>query len=216
MANLFGRFGRVSFSLGVLTAIFASTSTPAFAASPALSLVGLSNWSSPSDSPDLGGTSKAAYGGGAYLDLPLVRRVSLQIGALYVPHKTDFVSASQTVTANSVQVPALLNFHFNRFLTFGFGGYYARYIGQFRETNDSTGIQSNSNYSDVGLMDSDYGVVGSVAMHVPVAHTVDFTVDGRYNYGLKNLVSDPSLTPGGLSSEKTRDIQVLAGFTFHI
>jgi hypothetical protein len=182
-----------------------------------ISLVGAADWASPSVDPNPGNVNaKLGLGGGALLGFALSSPFRLEIGALYVDHKSDFTAATSPTTYQGygVEVPVLLRLTFNRYISFGVGGYYAQFVDKLSETSDSTGLSSQISYSGAGFKDDDFGLVGSVAIHIPVTYTVDFTVDGRYNYGLNNLISDSAVA--GADTWKTRDIQVLAGFTFHI
>jgi hypothetical protein len=140
----------------------------------------------------------------------------LEVGGLYVRSKVDYTAASSPYTEqfNGVQIPVLIRFGFNRFISFGVGGYYTHFIGQYTDTNDATSLSSSGNYSDNGLSSGEFGLVGSLAIHVPITYTVDLTVDGRYNYGLTNIVSNSALA--GENSEKLRDVQALVGLTFHM
>ncbi len=182
-----------------------------------LSLVGVGDWSTPSYNPSASASSsKLGLGGGALIDFVWLPQWRIEVGGLYVTRKIDFTgeSSPQTQQGSGIQIPVLLRYNFNRFISFGAGGYYTRFIGNLSETSDSTGVTANASYSANGLNDSEFGLVGSLAIHVPITYTMDLTVDGRYLYGLTNLVSDSAIT--GESSEKYRDFQALIGLTFHL
>jgi hypothetical protein len=146
--------------------------------------------------------AKWGFGGGALLDAMFDPAVGLEFGALYITRKiettTTFTalgvnaSSGGTTAAHYVQIPILLRLAFSPYFSIGAGGYFA----------EGTGSLS-------GSAKSDYGLIGSVGIHLPLGGSVAFLVDGRYNLGLKNVDNS-----GLGETQKFRDVQVLAGLTF--
>ncbi len=150
--------------------------------------------------------SKLGVGGGLLIDSSFSPKMSGEFGVLYITRKSDttvnatiLAVPTTTVTNNSlnyIQIPAVLRFWMGSMFSLGAGGYYAQGMG--------------SKFSSSGVTKSDYGAIGSVQFKLPMGNSASFLVDGRYNYGLKN-VNNSSFSTMDL---KYRDIQILAGVTF--
>ncbi len=175
-----------------------------------LSVVAAGIHSQPEVSPStFSYTPNTEYGGGALLEFGIVPFVGLELGALYLPRSfqyTPLYYTNITVTLKTIQYPVLLRAYLFDMLSIGAGGYYAKYISGVKyETSTPAGIQNTSNTLALSnLEESDYGLVGSVAIYIPFSKLSRLMLDGRYTVGLK----DNSLATNEI---KYNDIQVLAG-----
>jgi hypothetical protein len=202
--------------LGVVCLFLGVVPVAGFAAgAPSVSFVGVGDFAMPVFSPSQGSlSSKIGYGAGMLIGLPLTYHLSFEFGGLYVTRKFDQTDLTISSEEHAIQVPALFRLRFNRFISFGVGGYYAQNVGDITSTSDVTGVPSTNSPASSGYKASDYGLMASVAFHIPLSYTCDLLLDGRYAYGLDNEVSDAALA--GSNSVKSRDAQAVIGLTFHM
>jgi len=192
-----------------------------------LSLVGVDDLATGSYSNQPSGftapsiSSKSGFGGGLLLDEMVSREVMFEIGALYLTREygssggsiSGVATDSTTTTQHVIQFPVQLKFRLLPMLHIGVGGYLSEGVGSIDSQDSTNPSQSNSSesYSSANIKKTDYGLLGSVGLSLPLTMTTHFIVEGRYAYGLANVYADPNST--GLTI-KNRDIQILAGFTF--
>ncbi len=204
--------------LSILTIVAGLVSLNSYASSFSMSIVGAGdlstlNVSNAPTSMTVNGVSvtnvsssnksKMGLGGGVLFDSMFSSAAGLEFGGLYITRKiettTSFtalgVNSSTTSTDNThfLQIPVLLRVYLNQALSIGAGGYIAEGL---------SGVDSD-------LKKSDYGLVASLGIHVPLGSSSAFLIDGRYNYGLKNVDNSSY----GMT-QKYRDVQFLAGLTF--
>jgi hypothetical protein len=153
-----------------------------------------------------GVTQKAGvgYGGGLLLEVALGRALSADFGALYYTRESKVTDVlGDVITSSSgIMIPAALRIWTNPYLSFGFGGYYARTLGKVT-VEDFTG---SAEYDPPVI--ADYGVLASVGLEAPITKTTQFFADGRYLYGVAD--GDPSAA-GKINRS---DLQLLVGFRF--
>lgn len=182
------------------------------------------------------GSKKLGIGGGALLGFRIGMLTELELGALYLSRKIESTtnatipagttvggvtltsavnsSTTTTTTANAIEVPLLVRVHFARYFSLGLGGYAAFGMGNVKST-DSAGTTTQETYSEAGLKKTDYGLLGSAGIHIPMTVGLAFTLDGRYALGLADVNAGTTVTDP-VVKQKYRDIQMLAGFQFRI
>jgi hypothetical protein len=148
-------------------------------------------------------SAKLGLGGGLLFTNMLSPRLGFELGGLYITRKTDVTTSftalglsqgsTSTTTTRYIQIPILMRVRLTRGISVGGGGYFAEGVGSVDPTIKKT----------------DYGLVGSLALHFPIGHTTAFLIDGRYNLGLKNVDNS-----GSGADLKYRDYQLLVGFAF--
>ena len=217
--------------LGIGSIIFlASTEAHAFS----ISVVGAFNDSNPSTGAISGfsggatgaGASATGFGGGALFGFGGAGPIGFELGALYLPRNgteagSDGNNGTYTATIKStvLEIPALLRFHLGHMFSVGAGAYYALGMGTTTMTMTDAG-QSGTAAASTG---SDFGLLASAAVTIPLAPTLGIVIDGRYTMGLK-AANYPLSTLGGIlaggnpptMSAKYSDIQVLAGVKIHL
>lgn len=120
--------------------------------------------------------------------------VNIEAGLLYLPRRYEEQIVERSL--DTLEVPVVLRFSALPVLSFAAGGYFARVV--------------NANATETFLDQNDYGIVGSVAIRVPVAPTLGVLLDVRYLHGIANL---DKRAPNEL---ERRDFQILAGLNFSI
>lgn len=200
---------RNSVWIAVVLGLFSSA---AFAV-PRLSVVGAVN-SSKVD-VDVGGvsatglSSKTGFGGGALLEFSAAPMLGIELGALYVLKKYGD-SVGTELTYPYFQVPLVFRLHLGRYVSVGAGGYYAMGVGDVKSKLSGSTVELSSSYDAAGFKKSDYGVTGSFALHLPLGMMTSLLIDGRYNYGLANVLK----TAPANTNYKWREMQGLIGLTF--
>jgi hypothetical protein len=151
---------------------------------------------------------------GVYFDIKL-GFVSVQpevlytrMGAKYADEVEDF---RLEYRFDYVQVPVLLKFNIvpaGPIRPFLYGGGYGAYLLK-AEGFMQMGEESETADIIEDLQRYDYGVVGGggLAFKLP---GISLSVEGRYNYGLANIIKEP----GDGESMKNRSIMVLVGVGF--
>jgi hypothetical protein len=164
-------------------------------------------------STTLSSSPKMAPGGGMLFDFSLGDRASLEIGALFTTRSADVTrvvplgTQKFSVTSHHAEVPVLIRLWANPLLNFGAGGYYAYGLGKIHRGNISGTSTSDFSFGDFDQSRREWGLVGSVAIHIPASNLIDILLDGRYYY---------SMTDSNTSniSMQFRDIQGLMGIVF--
>lgn len=199
---------RFAVSLFILPLLVLLATSPAHAAR--LSFVGIVNSSEPNE-PGTTYTGVPAYGAGVLLEFRMLPMIGIEFGALSTARKFDYKGTvpnnfSTTVEGKMYEFPVLLRAHLGSLLSLGFGGYYARAIGDagFSSTINGIKISTSQSYASLRQSTSDYGVVTSAALYLRLIPLVRFVIDGRYTIGVK----DNDLGPG---TRKYNDMQLLAG-----
>lgn len=150
------------------------------------------------------GKSKIGYGAGVLFDASLASVMSVEFGLLFVNRKSESTSSfsvlgvpqtdTSTDSLNYIELPVILRAWLTPMFSLGAGGYYAQGIG--------------SKFSGSGVTKNDYGAIGSAQLRLPMGGSA-FLLDGRYNYGFKNVnASSVAL------DLKYREIELLVGVTF--
>ncbi len=201
-----------AFVVGVLSLVVIHL-TPAISVATDLSLVGGSDIGMPTmkiNGASVPGKTNPTFGGGALLDFRLNMALGLQLGALYMPRSSINTSNTPnvTTTVDTLQVPVLLRIRLLPAVSLGAGAYYAFGIGNV--TTTINGNSSTQSYAKANMTTSDYGLVGSLAVNLPLSQRVAFLVDARYLYGLQNNSTTSNI------KLNWADVQVLAGLMIHL
>ncbi len=115
---------------------------------------------------------------------------------------------AETVSMKMWQVPVLLRFDLLPIVAVGIGGYLAFASGEITKT--LVIIDRTETYDANSLGKTDYGLMASASLALPILPTLKILVDARYMMGLANL----STVSG--SSFKFKDLQLLAGIRLAI
>ena len=143
---------------------------------------------------------------------------TIETGILMTPHKFTLDStttspgtylATDTLTMNFLTVPILLRFDLLPVLSFGAGGYLGFASGTITRTTGST--DSPESYDQNNLNKSDFGLMASASVGLPVFPMVKILFDLRYLHGLANL---SKLTDKSTATMK--DLQLWAGLKLAI
>ena len=154
------------------------------------------------------------YTGGIFFDIKL-GFVSIEPEILYVRMGANLKVDTTRMESRFeyVQVPVLLKLNIvpaGPVRPFLYGGGYGSYLWKATgiEWLDGAMVGEPVDMSDT-YQKYDYGLIGGggLAFHLP---GISISVEGRYNYGLMNIMMDP---PAG-ESTKNRSIMVLAGIGF--
>jgi hypothetical protein len=153
------------------------------------------------------------YTGGVSLSLGL-GVVSLRPEVLYVrmggAYETDEAN-SREIRHDYVQVPILVRFNvvpLGPVRPFICGGGYGSYLIKSVSVVETAGVVEKEDLTDAFLK-YDYGVVvgAGIAIKVPL---IALSIEGRYNYGLANIIKDPAAG----ESLKNRSLMALVGIGF--
>lgn len=160
--------------------VFALLAAPSALAGSKLSLVATGTLPMDQITPT---ESRFGFGGGGLLLEFGSPRVGFELGALYNRITVAVLNVSNT--DSSVVVPGLLRFHLGSAISVGAGGYF----GYALDDGD----------------ENDYGLQGALGARIPLSKgRSSFILEGRYNYGLKDL-------GGGVEA---RGITALVGLSF--
>lgn len=194
------------FIIGLLVCLLALPVANAYAMK--LSAVGAMVSSQPAETTQIH-DANSSLGAGVLLELGMVPMIGLELGALSISRKSSqTVGTTTTMTKKELyEFPVLLRVNLGSMLSFGFGGYYARYQGKiFEEATTGASVTSAEYaYSDKFATQHDYGLATSLALYFPLAPLAKFMIDGRYTMGLRD--NDTRET----YQIKYNDYQVLAG-----
>ena len=133
--------------------------------------------------------------------------ISLQPEVLYVRMGGKYAAGLLEYRFNYIQVPVMLKLNIvpaGPVRPFIGGGGYGAYLIKAEGVLGADKADLTGDY-----MRFDYGIVGGVglAFKLPV---ISISVEGRYNYGLMNIMKDPAAG----DSMKNRSIMVLVGVNF--
>ena len=196
--------------LGLTAVLFLCSWSQAHALS--VSALGGLGWTNPSIStPGVTNvSSKLGAGYGGAIEIGLVPFFSLEADVLDMKRKFQFDTAAVAgigESANYLQIPVMLRFSPLSLVSVGGGFYYANGLG-----NVSTSVGgvagADQTFAQAGLKNSDFGMVLSGRLRLPIMPLVGIIVDARYLLGLTNVATDPTATI------KYRDIQTLFGINF--
>lgn len=174
------------------------------------SLVGAANKSN----PQVDGTTYSPqwkYGGGLLLEMGVGANIGLELGFLklnreYQYRDTGIPPSQITISHDLYEVPLAIRAN-SQYLSFGVGGYYAKYTGSEKQTTQTAGgsVSSTSlTYAAAKHAKDDYGFLASLALDIPFGQALSVLFDGRYTMGIK----DQDL---GVPSKTYNDIQILTG-----
>ena len=141
---------------------------------------------------------------------------NLEIDAIYVNRKFEIATSAptdDTISYQALQIPVLLRINLlpGGLVSVGAGGYYEVGMGSISDTNDTNGSVSSETYSSALIKTSDFGLLGSLRVQIPVFIRTHVLVDARYLYGLTEQSTAPST-----ATIKNRYVQVFAGLGFSI
>jgi len=151
--------------------------------------------------------------GGIYFSLGL-GPLAIQPEVLYVRMGSEYeVDEANDIKwqLDYVQVPVLLKL---RIIPLGpirpviYAGGYGAYLLKAKGVMTVDGVPEETDISDQ-YQKYDYGVVGGVGLDFKLPG-ITFSVEGRYNYGLKNIIVDPLAG----DSLKNRSMMALVGIGF--
>lgn len=157
-----------------------------------------------------------AFVAGAYLELKL-GFVSIQPEVLYtrmgakIEEVIEEVPFSLQYRFDYVQVPVLLKFNIvpaGPIRPFLYGGGYGAYLLKAKGIMEGGGESEEADLTD-DFQRYDYGVVGGVGLAFKLPG-LSISVEGRYNYGLMNIIKDP--LEG--ESAKNKSLMALVGIGF--
>jgi hypothetical protein len=179
-----------------------------------VSVVGIGDIATPSADPSFEIGNKFGLGFGANLEVDIAPMWSLEAGLFHVNRKYAAENIalggllSPTVSSRYLMIPLLLRWGLLETFTIGAGGYYASALGDLSLSQGS--ISVDIPYSNLSLSKSDFGLVGSARLKLPLAPTLSILADGRYLLGLSDVNEISS------QSFKWRDMQFLLGLAFGI
>jgi hypothetical protein len=119
------------------------------------------------------------------LEYEVFEDITFEMDAVYATRGFQQILNATTseISFQAIQIPILLRYYIAPTLSLGVGGY-AEW-GSYQD-NSPAGITTGS-YSASNYDAEDYGALFSLAARIHVIYTVDFLIEGRYLYGLKNI-----------------------------
>ena len=185
--------------------------TPAANAFEINALGGL-NYAAPTES--LSGVDQAWTGDAAptfgfdamlpLFDLPLSLESGVWFETATSEHTLSNISSSRET--HWTEVPLLLHFHFDPFISLGAGGYLSFARGSVATTVN--GVTLSQSFGAAQIKDTDSGLLLDIRARLHVTPLLCFLLDARYQHGLSNLSTVST------NLQNTRSIQVLAGASF--
>ena len=193
----------------ILTILAFFGPTGSFASDEIGVLGGLNFWLPAETRPGVN-FSSAAEGDatfGVYYRTALLEGFDLETG-FFSMKKTDILTLNgteQTEKTASYVLPLLIRTNFvpGNFLSVAAGPYF--------EAGTSAGISidgASYTYASQGLKHTDFGVMGSIQMAIPLTEEINFLLDGRYLLGFIEQSFDTTQR-----NLKNRYIQILGGFS---
>jgi hypothetical protein len=177
-----------------------------------ITAVGGANYASPTarqnqNTIDWTGNASLTYGVFVAADL-FTPRLQLETGVLSLGSEMQGYPASVNTTDDfrETQIPVLLRFNFDPWLSLGVGGYVA--FGQGNVSTAANGGTIKQSFDSAGFTSNDAGLTVSLKAKLHFNNDLSLVIDTRYEHGLKNR----ALTAGDDFS--TRSIQVLAGLGY--
>ncbi|MBI3294823.1 MAG: PorT family protein [Deltaproteobacteria bacterium] len=139
---------------------------------------------------------------------------TIETGILTAPHKFSIDGGTNlsfivtdTLALNFIEVPILIRFDLLPIISFGVGGYLGFANGTItRSSSVPNTADKTETFEDNNLNKTDFGLMASASVGMPILPMVKLLVDLRYLHGLVNL---SKLTDG--SNARIRDLQVFAG-----
>jgi hypothetical protein len=133
----------------------------------------------------------------------------------------SILSATQTFGVDYFTVPLMARIQVARGLRLGFGGYGSMalsgiktsgaILGSATVQRDAFSVGSSSSGTRSGKWsDLDFGLIAGIQGLIPMADSVDFVADARYQFGLVDVVE------GGGVDSKLRDLSLMAGVMFSL
>lgn len=180
--------------------------------SPAHALVsfgikgGMSLAKTASDSAISAATFGTGYAAGFSLDVGMAP-ISFLIDALYTQRK--FTLPTSGYSYDVIHIPVQAKLHLMPLLFVSGGGYYDMVIGSTVKNYNSSGTYTGTSAFSSNTQKFDYGAVLGLGASLPLGVS-SLTIEARYNYGLVNLVKNPSAG----EYNKNRYADLLIGFTF--
>lgn len=175
---------------------------------------------------DVDPLASAVLGASAEFDLP--SKFGLEVGAFYQvqQHRAEYTKSNYVdnepygtpvaieveSTTKWLSIPVLARYHVIKdYFNVGLGGYWARGIGDYKTSTTTDGVTTSlsQSYEKQMVHRSDYGLTISVVGSYPVGETFMITGDVRYQYGLRNL----STNPNNDSELSTRNCLALLGLS---
>lgn len=153
-----------------------------------------------------------AYGYGALMEFGLLPFFGMEIGALSLPRTYEYnhavpVLGTTEVKMKMLEVPVVFKAYLGNLISLGIGGYWAKYKGHITyEQTTSTGVKSTSTQTlnQANHTNTDYGLVTSLGLYLPLAPLVSVIIDGRYTIGVKDNNT-------GSGTTNYNDMQLLGG-----
>lgn len=177
-----------------ITLLFLATPRANAASLLDLSFVGIGTFARPSISNASGSTStsgRLGIGFGALAGFPMGKALGLEVGALYLPHKYStnsfgFVGTETNTSLTSLTFPVLVRITAIPLISFGAGPYMAFAMGDIASQTGTT-AETTSTYSVSNMGTTDFGVMASAALELPIAIAARVLFDLRYQIGLSNV-----------------------------
>ncbi len=158
--------------------------------------------------------SRYTYGGGVLFRFEMFSKLSLEVGALYLPRgysESDSVVGTVVNTFDTIQFPALLKYQPFSILSLGLGPYFSHGVGSVHSYPVSDPSQTTDTaYSFSTFGADDYGMVVSAGLDIRILPLTRWVMDGRYLIGAQNI----SKMDG--TSIYFRDLQIITGLRFGI
>ncbi len=180
----------------------------------ALEITGLGgvNYASPTarqnqNTIDWTGNASLSYGVAVSIAL-FTPRLELESGLLSLGSEFQGYPANVNTTLNfrELQIPILLRFNFDPWLSLGAGGYFS--FGEGQVSTAANGGTIRQSYDAAGIASTDEGLAVSLKAKLHITDGWSFVIDSRFEYGLKNR----ALTSG--DDYETRSIQVFGGLGY--
>lgn len=172
-------------------------------------------------------TPGIGFTGGMFFWLPFARVFRFETGASLLNRSYDVTldgtqlsqafNQSYTEHFKMLHVPFLVRLGPPRWFSLGFGGYFARGLGDVKTTNNRTTIgnvpsttpDTNNSYETEFYKRNDWGLEASLAIEIPMTKSFGILTDARYLYSLTDIGS----TSAGAKIE-FRDLLLLVGARF--
>ena len=120
--------------------------------------------------------------------------------------QADLTGTDVVEQMTSYQLPILLRFNFDPWISIAAGGYFATSNGNINKFVNSS--PTSQSYGAAGLQTSDAGLLFSLKAKLHINESLCLAFDARYEHGLKNVAVNSS------DLFNTRSIQVFAGLSF--
>jgi hypothetical protein len=148
-----------------------------------------------------------AAGGGALLRLGFI-----ELGALYLPRGSRVTTGANFLVTSyhSLVTPLLARVQLTDIASIGAGGYWAYVLaGTASVQGTVSGVAVNQS-APISISRHDAGLMASGQLRLPVGSYYSIVADFRYVYGMLDLDASSG------QALMTRDIQLLAGFSFDL